>query len=96
MPNGYTLLLYQIDLFAGSASGAEYITLDVKTTNNVGSNPVTLTLLQSTFQLSYAVTRVIPIAQPQKTDLRWRASVRSGTHPVTLLAIGCLMDNTQP
>lgn len=96
VPNGYTLLLYQIDLFAGSASGAEYITLDVKTTNNVGSNPVTLTLLQSTFQLSYAVTRVIPIAQPQKTDLRWRASVRSGTHPVTLLAIGCLMDNTQP
>jgi hypothetical protein len=96
VPNGYTLFLYQIDSFNGSANGNGYVNLDVKTTNNAITNPVTLTLLQTTYQLSYIVSRVIPIAQTQKTDIRWRASVNSGSHSVTLLAIGFLMDNTQP
>jgi hypothetical protein len=94
VPNGFTLYLYEIDSFSGSSSGSNYVSLDVKTTNNAVSNPVTLTLLQSTYQLTYAVTRVIPIPQTQKTDIRWRASVNTGTHSVTLLAIGFLMDNT--
>lgn len=94
VPNGYNLYLYQIDSFNGSANGNGYITLDVKVTNNALTNPVTYTLLQTNYQLFYGVTRTVPIVQSQKTDLRWRASVNSGTHAVTLLAIGILMDNT--
>ena len=96
VPNGYTLYLYQIDSFNGSANGNGYTTLDVKVTNNAQTNPVTFTLLQTNYQLTYGITRTIPIAQTQKTDVRWRASVNSGTHAVTLLAIGFLMDNNQP
>jgi hypothetical protein len=96
VPRGYTLFLYQIDAFSGDANGNGYVNLDVRVKNNAITNPVTFTLLQTTFQLQYAVTRVIPIAQTEKTDLLWRASTNSGTHSVTLLAIGFLMDNTQP
>jgi len=96
VPKGYTLFLYQIDAFNGSSNGNGYVSLDVRVKNNAITNPVTFTLLQTTFQLQYAVTRVVPIAQTEKTDLLWRASVNSGTHGVTLLAIGFLMDNTQP
>jgi hypothetical protein len=94
VPNGYNLYLYQIDSFNGSANGNGYTTLDVKVTNNALTNPITYTLLQTNYQLSYLVSRTVPIVQSQKTDLRWRASVNSGTHAVTLLAIGILMDNT--
>jgi len=93
VPNGYTLLLYQIDSFNGSDKTG-YTSLDVKTTNNALTNPITYTLLQTNYQISYLVSRTVPIAQTQKTDLRWRASVNSGTHGVSLLAIGILMDNT--
>lgn len=96
VPNGYTLYLYQIDSFSGDSNGNGYINLDVRVKNNAASNPVIYTLLQTTYQLSYLVNRTIPIAQTQKTDLLWRASTNSGTHSVTLLAIGFLMDNTQP
>jgi hypothetical protein len=96
VPRGYTLFLYQIDSFSGDANGNDYITLDVKVTNNANANPVTFTLLQTTYQQSYAVTRVIPISQTEKTDVRWRANTSTGTHKVALLAIGFLMDNTQP
>lgn len=94
VPNGYTLFLYQIDSFSGDANGNGYVTLDVRIANNAVTNPPTVTLIQTSYQLVYSVTRVIPIAQTQKTDIRWRASVNSGTHSVTMLAIGCLIDNT--
>jgi hypothetical protein len=96
VPRGYTLFLYQIDAFSGDANGNGYVNLDVRVKNNAITNPTTYTLLQTTFQLAYAVTRTIPIAQTEKTDLLWRASSNSGTHSITLLAIGFLMDNTQP
>lgn len=96
VPNGYTLYLYQIDSFSGDSNGTGYVNLDVRIKNNTITNPVTYTLLQTTYQLSYSVSRVIPIAQTQKTDLLWRASTNSGKNSITLFAIGFLMDNTQP
>jgi hypothetical protein len=94
VPNGYTMYLYSINAFNGDASAGNFLNYQVKSTNNALTNPVTLTVLQTSFDSRYQVPRVNPFPYTQKTDIQWQFSTNSGTHHCGLILQGILMDNT--
>jgi len=94
VPNGYTMYLYSINAFNGDASAGNFLNYQVKSTNNALTNPVTLTVLQTSFDSRYQVPRVNPFPYTQKTDIQWQFSTNSGTHHCGLILQGILMSNT--
>jgi len=94
VPNGYTMYLYSINAFNGDASAGNFLNYQVKSTNNALTHPVTLTVLQTSFDSRYQVPRVNPFPYTQKTDIQWQFSTNSGTHHCGLILQGILMDNT--
>jgi hypothetical protein len=94
VPNGYTLYLYSINAFNGDASAGNFLNYQVKSTNNALTNPVTLTILQTSWDTQYQVIRQNPFPYTQKTDVQWQFSTNSGTHHCGLILQGILMDNT--
>lgn len=93
VPNGYTMYLASIDAFNGEASGGNAINYQVKSTNNALTNPVTLTILQTSWDQKYQVIRHNPFPYTQKTDIQWQFSTDSGTHSVGLILQGVLISN---
>ena len=94
VPNGYTMYLYSINAFNGDASAGNFLNYQVKSTNNALTNPVTLTVLQTSFDSRYQVPRVNPFPYTQKTDIQWQFSTNTGTHHCGLILQGILIDNT--
>ena len=94
VPNGYTMYLYSINAFNGDSAASAYINYRVKSTNNTLTHPVTLTVLQTSWDTSYQVVRQNPFPYTQKTDVQWQFSVSGGQHHCGLILQGVLMDNT--
>jgi hypothetical protein len=94
VPNGYTLYLYSINAFNGDSAASGYINYQVKSTNNALTNPVTLTVLQTSWDTAYQVERINPFPYTQKTDVQWQFATNSGVHHVGLILQGILIDNT--
>jgi hypothetical protein len=94
VPNGYTVYLTSINAFSGDASSSNFINYRVKSTNNTQTNPVTLTVLQTTWDSRYQVIRDNPFPYTQKTDVQWQFSANSGTQSVGLILQAVLISNT--
>lgn len=94
VPNGYTMYLTSINAFSGDASSSNFINYRVKSTNNTQTNPVTLTVLQTSWDQRYQVIRNNPFPYTQKTDVQWQFSANSGTQSVGLILQGVLISNT--
>lgn len=94
VPNGYTMYLYSINAFNGDSAASAYINYQVKSTNNALTNPVTLTVLQTSWGTSYQVERINPFPYTQKTDVQWQFSTSAGVHHCGLILQGILMSNT--
>ena len=94
VPNGYTLYLTSINAFNGDAAAGNAINYQVKSTINTQTNPVTFTVLQTSWDQRYQVIRDNPFPYTQKTDLQWQFSTASGTHIVGLILQGVLISNT--
>ena len=91
VPAGYTMYAVNINAFQGDAASG-YVNYRAQAANNV--NGVTLTVLQTTFQLAYQVLRANPFPYTEKTDIQWQFSVNSGTHSVGFIFEGILISNT--
>ena len=62
------------------------------TTNNISG--ITSTLLQTSFQNEYKVTRTQPFKYGEKTDIQWQFySSDSGTHSISIILEGLLISN---
>ena len=62
------------------------------TTNNITG--ITSTLLQTSFQNEYKVTRTQPFKYGEKTDIQWQFySSDSGTHSISIILEGLLISN---
>ena len=94
VPNGYTLYLYSINAFNGDASSGNFLNYRVKSTNNALTNPVTLTILQTSWDTQYQVIRQNPFPYTQKTDVQWQFSTDSGAHHCGLILQAVLISNT--
>ena len=94
VPNGYTLYLYSINAFNGDASAGNFLNYQVKSTNNALTNPVTLTILQTSWDTQYQVIRQNPFPYTQKTDVQWQFSTNAGTHHCGLILQAILISNT--
>lgn len=94
VPNGYTLYLYSINAFNGDASAGNFLNYQVKSTNNALTNPVTLTILQTSWDTQYQVIRQNPFPYTQKTDVQWQFSTNAGTHHCGLILQAVLISNT--
>ena len=94
VPNGYTMYLYSINAFNGDASAGNFLNYQVKSTNNALTNPVTLTILQTSWDTQYQVIRQNPFPFTQKTDVQWQFSTNSGTHHCGLILQCILISNT--
>ncbi len=94
VPNGYTMYLYSINAFNGDASAGKFLNYQVKSTNNSLTNPVTLTVLQTSFDSRYQIIRENPFPYTQKTDVQWQFATNSGTHHCGLILQGILISNT--
>jgi hypothetical protein len=94
VPNGYTMYLYSINAFNGDAASGNFMNYQVKSTNNTLTHPVTLTVLQTSFDSRYQVIRENPFPYTQKTDVQWQFSVDTGTHHCGLILQGVLISNT--
>jgi hypothetical protein len=94
VPNGYTMYLYSINAFNGDASAGNFLNYQVKSTNNALTNPVTLTVLQTSFDSRYQIIRENPFPYTQKTDVQWQFSTNAGTHHCGLILQGILISNT--
>jgi hypothetical protein len=94
VPNGYTMYLYSINAFNGDASAGNFLNYQVKSTNNALTNPVTLTVLQTSWDTQYQVIRQNPFPYTQKTDVQWQFATHSGTHHCGLILQGILISNT--
>jgi len=94
VPNGYTLYLYSINAFNGDASSGNFLNYRVKSTNNALTNPVTLTVLQTSWDTQYQVIRQNPFPYTQKTDVQWQFATHSGEHHCGLILQGILISNT--
>lgn len=94
VPNGYTLYLYSINAFNGDASTGNFLNYQVKSTNNALTNPVTLTILQTSWDTAYQVIRQNPFPYTQKTDVQWQFSTNSGVHHCGLILQAVLIYNT--
>jgi hypothetical protein len=92
VPNGYTFYLIRIDQYQGDAASG-YVNFSVSSTDNNLTYPRTLVVLQTTWQLNYSVTRPLPFAYTQKTDIQWLYSVNSGTHSCASIIQGILVKN---
>lgn len=62
------------------------------TTNNISG--ITSTLLQTSFQNEYKVTRTQPFKYGEKTDIQWQFySSDNGTHSISIILEGLLISN---
>lgn len=93
VPNGYTMYLYSINAFNGDASAGNFLNYQVKSTNNALTHPVTLSILQTSWDTSYQVIRQNPFPYTQKTDVQWQFSTNSSTHHCGLILQGILISN---
>lgn len=94
VPNGYTMYLYSINAFNGDASAGNFLNYQVKSTNNALVYPVTLSVLQTSWDTQYQVIRQNPFPYTQKTDVQWQFSTNAGTHHCGLILQGVLISNT--
>lgn len=91
VPAGHTMYALNINAYSGNAASG-YVNYRASSTNTI--NGVSLTVLQTTFQLSYQVMRANPFPYTEKTDIRWEFSVNSGTHAVGFIFEGVLISNS--
>ena len=94
VPNGYTMYLTSINAFNGTADASNHVDYRVKSTNNDQINPVTLTVLQTSWDQRYQVIRDNPFPYTQKTDIEWQFAMNSNTHSIGLILQGVLISNT--
>jgi len=91
IPAGYTLYLNQIDAWSStSVTSGVYATFRALLTNAAGVTNVTLTI---PFLSSYNVTRQVPIAYTEKTDVQWQCKSSGAGLGIGTLILGVLIKN---
>lgn len=91
IPAGYTLYLNQIDAWSStSVTSGVYATFRALLTSAAGVNNVTLSI---PFLNSYNVTRQVPIAYPEKTDVQWQCKSSGAGLGIGTLVLGTLVKN---
>ena len=93
VPNGYTMYLTSINAFNGTADASNHVNYQVKSTINTQTNPVTFTVLQTSWDQRYQVIRDNPFPYTQKTDVQWQFSMNANTHSIGLILQGLLVKN---
>ena len=91
------MLFRSINAFTGETkSGATptWFYYRVVTSNNI--TRMTSTLLTTSFQNEYKVTRTNPVRYGQKTDVQWQFYSSEGTHSMGLILEGLLISDTAP
>lgn len=96
VPRANTFYLDSIYSFTDSVTGNNFANFRAVLVNNASATPVTYQLLQTAFQGQYAVLRTDPLAYTEKTDIQWQFTVDSGTHKISCIVQGILIDNTAP
>jgi len=96
VPRANTFYLDSIYSFTDSVTGNNFCNFRAVLVNNANVSPVTYQLLQTAFQGQYSVLRTDPLAYAEKTDIQWQFTVDSGTHKISCIVQGLLIDNTAP